>query len=298
MNNENFPAILIFGKNGQVGFELCRSLSYIGEVNAIDIDDCDLTNKKSILESLEFFKPSIIVNAAAYTAVDKAEKEKKLAFKLNAEAPGIMADWANTNNTLIIHYSTDYVFDGTKNGPWTEEDTPNPLNVYGESKLAGDVNIQNSGCDHFIFRTSWVYGARGKNFYLTMRKLLTEKDELRVVDDQFGAPTWCRTIADVTSIALMQYISNQTLHNKDIFGIYNITNSGSTTWHGFAKAIREQMLGRDNNSKLANIIPIGSDQYQLPAKRPKNSALSSEKIRKNFMIKTLNWQKSLEDAWC
>lgn len=291
MNKHELPKILIFGKNGQVGFELCRSLSYIGEISAIDIDECDLTNKRSILEILDSIRPSIVANAAAYTAVDRAESERDLAFKLNAEAPGIMADWANKNKSLIVHCSTDYVFDGTKKTPWTENDVPNPLNVYGESKLAGDLNIQNSGCDHFIFRTSWVYGARGRNFYLTMQKLMMAEDEIRVVDDQYGAPTWCRTIADVTALVLMQYILNRESENKDVLGVYNLTNSGKTTWYGFAKAIREKMRLENNSLKLADIIPISSKEYHAPARRPENSLLSCEKLQRVFGIKTPGWKE-------
>ena len=291
MNKHELPKILIFGKNGQVGFELCRSLSYIGEISAIDIDECDLTNKRSILEILDSIRPSIVANAAAYTAVDRAESERDLAFKLNAEAPGIMADWANKNKSLIVHCSTDYVFDGTKKTPWTENDVPNPLNVYGESKLAGDLNIQNSGCDHFIFRTSWVYGARGRNFYLTMQKLMMAENEIRVVDDQYGAPTWCRTTADVTALVLMQYISNLGSENKDVLGVYNLTNSGKTTWYGFAQAIREKMLLENKSLKLADIIPITSKEYPAPARRPENSLLSCEKLQRVFGIKTPGWKE-------
>lgn len=203
MDKKETSKILIFGKNGQVGYELCRTLSTLGEIHAIDVDECDLTDKNSILENLDGFKPTIIANAAAYTAVDKAESERELAFKLNAEAPGIMADWAKKNHALMIHYSTDYVFDGTKKEPWTEEDKPNPLNVYGESKLAGDIDIQGSGCGHFIFRTSWVY----------------------------GAPTWCRTIAEVTGQVLSQVQSPMCRADmQKISGVYNLTNGGITTW--------------------------------------------------------------------
>ena len=207
------PKILIFGKNGQIGFELCRSLSYLGDLNALGSVECDIADPHRIIDTLDHIKPDIIVNAAAYTAVDRAESERELAFKINADAPWIMAEWASKYKALMVHFSTDYVFDGTKETPYTEEDKPAPLNVYGESKLAGDINIQNSGCDHFIFRTSWVYGTRGKNFYLTMQKLLREKEELRVVNDQYGAPTRCRTIADVTALVLMQYISNPEMQN-------------------------------------------------------------------------------------
>lgn len=287
------PKILIFGKNGQIGFELCRSLSYLGDLTALGSAECDIADPQKIISALDHFKPDIIVNAAAYTAVDSAESERESAFKINADAPWIMAEWASKYKALMVHFSTDYVFDGTKKTPYTEEDKPAPLNVYGESKLAGDINIQNSGCDHFIFRTSWVYGTRGKNFYLTMQKLLREKEEIRVVNDQYGAPTWCRTIADVTALVLMQHISNMEIHNKDIFGVYNLTNNGKTTWYGFAKAIREQMLCVDKNQKLANILPINSDEYPLPAKRPKNSVLLCEKLESNFVVKTQDWEKVL-----
>lgn len=285
------PKILIFGKNGQIGFELCRSLSYLGDLTALGSVECDIADPHRIIDTLDHIKPDIIVNAAAYTAVDKAESECELAFKINADAPWIMAEWASKYKALMVHYSTDYVFDGTKEPPYTEEDKPAPLNVYGESKLAGDINIQNSGCDHFIFRTSWVYGTRGKNFYLTMQKLLREKEEIRVVNDQYGAPTRCRTIADVTALVLMQYISNREMQKKEIFGIYNLTNSGKTTWYGFAKAIREQMQYCDKKQKLANILPISSDEYPLPAKRPKNSVLLCEKLENTFMIKILDWRE-------
>lgn len=284
MNNNR---ILIFGKNGQVGYELCRTLANLGEVHAIDIDECDLTDKASIQKNLEDFRPTVIANAAAYTAVDKAETERVLAFKLNADAPGIMADWAARNKALMIHYSTDYVFDGTKETPWTEEDKPNPLNVYGESKLAGDINIQNSGCDHFIFRTSWVYGARGKNFYLTMKRLLQEKDEIRVVDDQFGAPTWCRTIAEVTGQVLAQ--AKSPICDKkmsELSGIYNLTNSGQTTWYGFTLKIAEIMR---SGSQIATLIPVSSSEYTSVAKRPINSSLNLSKIQYRFGLTTTVW---------
>ena len=285
------PKILIFGKNGQIGFELCRSLSYLGDLNTLGSVECDIADPQKIISALDHFKPDIIVNAAAYTAVDRAESECELAFKINADAPWIMAEWASKYKALMVHFSTDYVFDGTKETPYTEEDKPAPLNVYGESKLAGDINIQNSGCDHFIFRTSWVYGTRGKNFYLTMQKLLREKEEIRVVNDQHGAPTRCRTIADVTALVLMQYISNPEMQKKEIFGIYNLTNSGKTTWYGFAKAIRQQMLYGDKNQRLANILPISSDEYPLPAKRPKNSVLYCKKIEKAFEPKVPRWEE-------
>ena len=262
------PKILIFGKNGQIGFELCRSLSYLGNLTALGSVECDIADPHRIIDTLDHIKPDIIVNAAAYTAVDRAESERESAFKINADAPWIMAEWASKYKALMVHFSTDYVFDGTKETPYTEEDKPAPLNVYGESKLAGDINIQNSGCDHFIFRTGWIYGTRGKNFYLTIQKLLREKEEIRVVNDQYGAPTWCRTIAGITALVLMQYISNRELENKDVLGVYNLTNSGKTTWYGFAKAIREKKRLENKSLKLADIIPISSKEYPAPARRP------------------------------
>lgn len=291
MDEHKASRILIFGKNGQVGYELCRTLSTLGEIYAVDIDECDLTDKASIINTLDGFKPTVIANAAAYTAVDKAERERELAFKLNADAPGIMADWAAKHDSLMIHYSTDYVFDGTKKEPWTEEDKPNPLNVYGESKLAGDINIQNSGCKHLIFRTSWVYGARGKNFYLTMKKLLQEKDEIRVVNDQYGAPTWCRTIAEVTGQALAQIQSPMCgidLHK--IGGIYNLTNSGVTTWYEFTKEIAKEA----SNAK-STIIPITTADYPVAARRPEYSVLSMQKLSGVFWLATPLWSYPLKN---
>ena len=293
MDDNKHSRILIFGKNGQVGYELCRTLSTLGELHAVDIDECDLTDKASITGTLDRFRPTVIANAAAYTAVDKAESERELAFKLNAGAPGIMADWAAKHNSLLIHYSTDYVFDGTKKEPWTEEDKPNPLNVYGESKLAGDLNIQNSGCNHLIFRTSWVYGARGKNFYLTMKKLLQEKDEIRVVNDQYGAPTWCRTIAEATAQALAQIQSpmcGADLHK--INGIYNLTNSGVTTWYGFTQDIAHYLTRTTFNIK-ANIKPIGTVDYPTPACRPRYSCLDGTKLSRVMGLRTSNYKDAL-----
>ncbi|OUO91581.1 dTDP-4-dehydrorhamnose reductase [Cloacibacillus sp. An23] len=295
MDETKKSRILIFGKNGQVGWELCRTLSTLGEIRAVDIDECDLTDKASIINTLDAYKPSVIANAAAYTAVDRAETERGLAFKLNADAPGIMADWAAKHDALMTHYSTDYVFDGTKKEPWTEDDKPNPLNVYGESKLAGDLNIQSSGCKHLIFRTSWVYGARGKNFYLTMRKMLREKDEIRVVNDQYGAPTWCRTIAEATAQALAQVQSPLcSADMRKISGVYNLTNSGVTTWYGFANAIKDMLKVHEHIS--TTILPITSEQYRSVALRPYLSALSHHKLYETFMLRLLDWDISLKQV--
>lgn len=283
--------ILIFGKNGQIGWELCRTLSTLGEIRAVDIDECDLTEKASIISTLDEFKPTVIANAAAYTAVDKAEKERELAFQLNADAPGIMADWAAKRGALMIHYSTDYVFDGTKNEPWTEDDKPNPLNVYGESKLAGDLTIQSSGCKHLIFRTSWVYGARGKNFYLTMRRLLQEKVEIRVVNDQYGAPTWCRTIAEATAQALAQVQSPLcNVDIQEISGVYNLTNNGVTTWYEFT-----QEIAKETAYTKSKIIPITTADYPVAARRPAYSVLSMQKLSDVFSLTTPLWNCSIRN---
>lgn len=293
MNKHKTSRILIFGKNGQVGYELCRTLSTLGEIYTVDINECDLTDKASIINTLDGYKPTVIANAAAYTAVDKAESERELAFKLNAVAPGIMAEWAAKHNSLMIHYSTDYVFDGTKKEPWTEEDKPNPLNVYGESKLAGDLHIQSSGCNHLIFRTSWVYGARGKNFYLTMKKLLQEKGEIRVVNDQYGAPTWCRTIAEATAQALMQVQSPLfDVEVNRISGVYNLTNSGVTTWYGFAQTIQHNSI-KQNKGNFALLFPVCAQEYSTVAIRPTNSSLSLNKLFKIFGITMPAWDASL-----
>ena len=297
MDEYKASRILIFGKNGQVGYELCRTLSTLGEVHAVDINECNLTDKASIINTLDEYKPAVIANAAAYTAVDKAESERELAFKLNAEAPGIMADWAAKHNSLMIHYSTDYVFDGTKKEPWTEEDKPNPLNVYGESKLAGDLNIQSSGCNHLIFRTSWVYGARGKNFYLTMKKLLQEKDEIRVVNDQYGAPTWCRTIAEATAQVLAQVQSPAGYVDLQVIsGIYNLSNAGVTTWYGFAEAIRRLFSCSETQDVLTKIFTITTTEYNNLyhcVTRPHFSVLSCLKLFQRFSILMPSWQVSL-----
>jgi len=288
--------ILIFGKNGQVGYELCRSLSYLGKVVAVDVDECDLTDRNAILKSLTRYKPDIIANAAAYTAVDKAEEEPELAEKLNALAPKTMAEWAADNKALMVHYSTDYVFDGTKKTPYTEEDKPNPLNVYGKTKLQGDQYIQASDCDHLIFRTSWVYGTRGKNFYLTMRRLLLEKEAIPVVNDQYGTPTWCGTIAHVTSLVLAQLSLAITLgvDTRKISGIYNLTNSGKTTWYNFADAIYRSLHNEKPTTRLARIVPISTKEYPTPAPRPAYSVLSGQKLYRAQQIKAPEWNEQLK----
>lgn len=276
--------ILVTGRNGQVGYELERSLQGLGEVIAVDREQMDLADLDRLRASLRDLRPDLIVNPAAYTAVDQAEKEPELAMRINGEAPGVIAEEARRLGAAVIHYSTDYVFDGTKSGPYTEDDTPSPLNVYGRTKLAGEQAIAAAGVPHLILRTSWVYGNRGKNFLLTVRRLAAEREELRIVDDQYGAPTWCRTIADTTAhivAGLGAGPRNARIDAdrwQDRSGIYHLTAQGRTSWHGFAQAIVDH---RSTERKPA-VIPIATKDYPLPARRPANSVLSCSKLTDAF----------------
>lgn len=265
--------ILLTGANGQVGFELERSLQGLGEVVAPRRDQLDLTDLDQLREMIRRVKPDVIVNPAAYTAVDRAETEPALAFRVNAEAPGVMASEAARLGCAIVHYSTDYVFDGCKLGPYMETDPVNPINTYGRTKLAGEQAISDAGIAHLILRTSWVYGARGKNFMLTMQKLASERRELRVVADQRGAPTWSRTIADATTAILAQAKAGGAQWWSGSSGVYHLACQGETTWAGFAEAI----IAADGAD--CKITPITTAEYPLPAQRPANSLLNCEKLR-------------------
>ncbi|MBZ0094024.1 MAG: dTDP-4-dehydrorhamnose reductase [Sulfuricella sp.] len=294
--------ILLVGKNGQVGWELQRTLAPLGDVVAVDRQGMDLANPDSIRGAIRTIRPDLIVNAAAYTAVDKAESEPDLAMAINGIAPGIMAEEAKRLGAAMVHYSTDYVFDGTKTSPYTEEDAPNPLSVYGKTKLAGERAIQEAGIPHLIFRTSWVYGARGRNFLLTILRLAKERDELKIVADQIGAPTWSRMIAEATSQILAQSILPLTPHPSLLTqygGVYNLTAAGRTSWYGFAKTILESVTPQGGNpSPLTrrpspNLIPITTSEYPLPAPRPSNSVLSSAKLNRTFGVALPTWSDSL-----
>jgi dTDP-4-dehydrorhamnose reductase len=282
--------ILLTGVNGQVGFELARSLQGLGRVVALDRKQFDLSDPDQIRRVIRESKPAWIVNPAAYTAVDQAQKERELAVRINGEAPGLIAEEAKRLGAALIHYSTDYVFDGTKNGPYVEDDVVNPQNVYGASKLAGERAIVASGCHHLIFRTSWVYGTRGKNFLLTMLKLGSERSELRVVADQIGAPTWSNTIATATAHVLAQSVKSG---NDDWWreqsGIYHLTATGETSWHGFAQAIFDIAMP----SSGPNVAPIPAAAYPAPAKRPANSRLSQDKLTERFGLKLPAWDEAL-----
>jgi len=285
--------ILLISCTGQVGAELWRGLQPLGEVVPVDqhlttVARLDLTNEKQIREVIQQVKPNIIVNAAAYTAVDKAEQDQQVAMAINATAPQILADLAKQTNALLVHYSTDYVFDGTKNAPYLETDTPNPLNMYGKSKLAGDQAIQASGCHHLIFRTSWVYGRYGQNFFLTIQRLAKEREELRIVADQIGSPTWSRLIADMTAQVLSQLYSPRFQTDlSEISGIYNLTCGGQTNWCEFAQRISERA------PKPPRVIPIPTSDYPAPAKRPLYSVLSNQKLAQTFGLELPDWQAAL-----
>lgn len=271
--------VLLLGKNGQVGWELHRTLSPLGEIIATDRHDLDITDLSKVRETIQNLRPQVIVNATAYTAVDKAEDEPELAMLINGTAPRVLAEEAKKCGALLVHYSTDYVFDGTKKEPYTEEDTPNPLNVYGKTKLAGEQAIQNIDGNYLIFRTSWVYGERGHNFYLTIRRLAREKEEISVVDDQIGAPTWCRTIAENTAFILAQGVNREKGYHAYFEarkGFYHMTAAGQTSWYEFASRIVETMP--PEGKKLQRIVPIKTKDYQYKVQRPLNSVLHNHKL--------------------
>ncbi|WP_126455358.1 dTDP-4-dehydrorhamnose reductase [Sulfuriflexus mobilis] len=285
--------ILLLGRNGQVGWELNRSLLPLGEVIALDRTQADLSRPESLRKIVCDNHPDVIVNAAAYTAVDKAEEEEDLATVINSTAPGVLAEEADKSGALLIHYSTDYIFDGTKDRPYTEDDLPNPINAYGRSKLAGEQAIQATKADHLILRTSWVYAARGRNFLRTIMRLAKEMDELTIVGDQTGSPTWARLIAETTAHCLRQSVYER---RKSVFssGIYNVSSSGETSWYGFASAIVNNARDRpEEKIHVSNIVPIQTRDYPTPAKRPAYSCLATESLEENFNIVMPSWEYGL-----
>ena len=271
--------ILLLGKTGQVGFELHRTLSPLGTITAPGRAELDLTSKQAVADYLKAHNPELIVNAAAYTAVDAAEKHQQEAFRLNAGLPEQLATFAAEQGALLVHYSSDYVYPGDGDQPWQETSATGPLSVYGASKLAGDQGIQQSGCDHFIFRTSWVYSARGNNFMKTMLRLAKSKPALNIVADQIGAPTPARLIAQITSMAI---------HNNMPSGLYHLAPSGETSWHGFAQEIFRQ----SGHSVKTN--PIPTSDYPTSAKRPLNSKMNTAKLEGALNIQLPTWQSQLE----
>lgn len=286
--------ILVTGKNGQVGHELQRSLAHLGEVVAVDIEDCDLTNTKAIVSLVEKIKPSLIVNPAAYTAVDKAEAEPEIAFAINATAPKVLAAQANMMHIPIIHYSTDYVFDGEKDGWYTEDDSPNPQSIYGKTKWQGEKNVRAMCGQHLILRTSWVFGAHGGNFLKTILKLAQEREQLKIIADQYGAPTSARLLADVAAEIAQKLLNGET----GKFGTYHLVASGETTWHGYASKVVElaNELGLITKAQANDIQPIPTEAYPLPAPRPKNSKLSTDKIKASFGLDISDWSVDVEQV--
>ena len=276
-----------------MGGQLSALLQPLGKLVTFGEDDLDLTQADRIRETLREVRPQVIVNAAAYTAVDKAEEEAELAQAVNATAPAILAEEAKRQGAALVHFSTDYVFDGNKPGPYTEEDAPNPLSVYGRTKLAGDEAIQSAGPPHLIFRTGWVYGLQGKNFLLTIQRLAKERDELKIVDDQVGSPTWCRTIAQITANVLSQVLPEHSPGDLSRFeqasGLYNLVCTGKTSWFGFAKAIVEA----SPTTRDTKLIPIPTSEYPTAARRPANSVLATEKLRSAFGITPPAWDITL-----
>ncbi|KAA3652767.1 MAG: dTDP-4-dehydrorhamnose reductase [Proteobacteria bacterium] len=286
--------LLVTGATGQVGWELARSLMPLGEVVALDRAACDLSDPQAAAAVVAGYAPDVIVNAAAYTAVDKAESEPELAHRINAEAVGALADTAREIGALLVHYSTDYVFDGSKNTPYTESDATAPLNVYGASKLAGEQAIVASGCDHLILRTTWVYAARGHNFVATMLRLFAEREQLRVVGDQHGAPTWARNIADATGDLICG--AQRALDAGDpVRRIYNLSAAGETTWHGFAEEIRHIAAHRwpDHPWTVRQIDAIETRDYPTPAARPRNSRLDGTLLAEEARIVMPHWREAL-----
>ncbi len=292
--NAERPRILLIGANGQVGWELRRTLAGLGEVIAASIEGgygpiVDLLDKGLLAQLVEESRADAVVNAAAYTAVDKAETERNIAQRINADAVGELGSLLAARGTPIIHYSTDFVFSGEAGRPYTEADAPAPLNVYGETKLGGERALLESGAPALIFRTSWVYGARGANFLLTMLRLFKEKDELRIVDDQIGSPTWSRMLAEMTALVLYRVFRGD-LDLKEVGGLYHLTGSGHVSWYGFAAAILEH-AGLD-----CRLIPIPSTDYPAPAKRPTYSVLDNTKFQETFGLAMPHWRHSLDQC--
>jgi len=300
----NRQTILLIGGNGQVGWELQRTLASLGELVVADqmspIHPVDLANPDSIQSLMQKVQPKLIVNAAAYTGVDKAEEKTDLAMAINGTAPGILAEEAKSRGAAMVHYSTDYVFDGSATHPYTEADEPSPINAYGRTKLAGDQAIEAVGGAYLILRTSWVYGIRGSNFLLTMLRLASERESLKIVDDQSGSPTWSRMIAECTAQILAKAplpeketpVLDYSAYLMERAGVYNISSSGTTTWYGFAKAILEN-VSRKNEQKTRELLPIPTTEYPVPAPRPAYSVLSGKKLTDRFGLTMPDWHQAL-----
>jgi dTDP-4-dehydrorhamnose reductase len=292
-----FMKILLLGKNGQVGWELQRSLAPLGELIALDRHSTplcgDLSKPEALAQTVRDVRPDVIVNAAAHTAVDKAESEPELARTLNATAPAALAQAAADVGAWLVHYSTDYVFNGEGQTPWQEGDATGPLGVYGQTKLEGEQAIAGSGCKHLIFRTSWVYAARGGNFARTMLRLAQERERLTVIDDQRGAPTGADLIADVSAHAIRQALRTQ---DAGLSGIYHLVAAGETSWHGYAShAIeRARQLKPDAGWKVTEVAPVPTSAFPTPARRPLNSRLNTQRLQQAFGLTLPAWQQGVD----
>lgn len=301
------PRILLIGSSGQVGHELAGMLPRVGEVVVPERASLDLTRPADIARTIRDVHPQIIVNAAAYTAVDLAEKEPEKARAINAEAPSTMAAAAAELNALLVHYSTDYVFDGSKESPYVEEDATNPLNVYGQTKLDGENAIRDSGCRHLILRTAWVYATRGRNFLLTILRLASQREELRIVSDQIGAPTWAREIARATASMLERHAATAA-GDTPPEGTFHVTAGGATNWHTFATAIVEEAAKLPGANPWLSaalsggsivtkrIAPISTADYPTPARRPNYSVLSNERLATAYRLQLPEWRDQLKAA--
>ena len=286
--------ILLLGKNGQVGWELQRALNPLGKVIALDRAGqkglCgDISDLDGLRNTIEQIKPDILINAAGYTAVDQAQSEPEMAAQLNHHAPALMAELMKAQAGCLVHYSTDYVFDGSGSQPWKETDSTGPLNVYGVTKLAGEQAIQASGCQHLIFRTSWVYASRGNNFAKTMLRLAQERETLNVINDQIGAPTGADLIADVTAHAM-----RQCKHQPDVTGLYDLVASGETSWYDYACHVFDWAKSAGLPLALQSVNPIPSEDYPVPAIRPKNSRLDCQKLETTFDLQLPDWKQGVE----
>ncbi|MBK9576500.1 MAG: dTDP-4-dehydrorhamnose reductase [Fibrobacteres bacterium] len=285
---KKYNKILIIGRRGQVGWELRRTLAPLGEIVAYDFPDIDLTKPETLRPIVREVAPDLVVNAAAYTAVDKAEDEVEICHAINALAPKVLAEEAARLGARMVHFSTDYVYDGAKDGRWVETDAPGPLSVYGRTKLEGDEAIAATGVQHLIFRLQWVWGTRGANFVKTMLKLARERKELKIVDDQVGGPTWSRHIAEATSLAVARWEAQS--------GIYHMANGGETSWYGFAKAIFEEDP-KKSEQVLESLLPIPTSAYPTKAARPMNSRMDVSKLDRDFGIRLPCWHEALRNSF-
>lgn len=286
------PHILLIGKNGQIGWELCRALAPLARLTALGRAELDLTDVAGARQRMLETQPDLVLNAAAYTAVDKAESDVTTAHQINAIAPGVLAEAAQQVGAWMVHFSTDYVFDGTKRQPYVETDPPNPLSVYGRTKLEGERAVRAGNPRHLIFRLCWVYGMRGQNFLLTIRRLARERDTLRVVSDQFGSPTWSRLIAEAVALTLQQVLRNA--GEETLAGTYHLAAAGYTSWHGFASRIVELLPATERRAR--QVQAISTAEYPTPARRPAWSVLDCSRLKRAFGLELPHWEEGLRLA--